>query len=152
MDEQGKLMWWTGIPVFKQKLAKAEQLVSAPFQNWRQFLSYDHNEIIFYGEDDAGSGLIATKARITTLDGLLYVIFDNRFYRLYPSKMVPMHKLKKTDTIPDSVLYAITLKGVNESEDNLLIVTEKSCDSDNESSSDDIPGRDFYWLTRELVD
>ena len=148
MDENSRLIWYTAIPVFRQKLAKAKQLVSVPFQNWREFTAYDHNEIIFYGEDESGSGLIATKARVTTLDGLPYVIFDNQFYRLYASNMVTMHKLKKTETIPPEVLYAIRLKGINESEDNLLIVTEKRSD-DGESYSDEIPDRDFYWLTRE---
>ena len=120
MDENSRLIWYTAIPVFRQKLAKAKQLVSVPFQNWREFTAYDHNEIIFYGEDESGSGLIATKARVTTLDGLPYVIFDNQFYRLYASNMVTMHKLKKTETIPPEVLYAIRLKGINESEDNHL--------------------------------
>lgn len=148
MCEQPNLIWWTAIPAIKQSVLGARRLVSTPFESWQDLLTYNQNEVFFYGEDDADSGLIATKARITTLDGVLYVIFDNQFYRLSASTMIPRRKLKMTDAMPPAILFVITLKGINKSEDNLLIVTENT---DPDSPSGDIPNREFYWLTRELI-
>ena len=163
MYDYPKLVWWIAVPVndrgrLEECHLETSRLTSTPFRRWSDILSYNGDDVLFFAEDDNGSGLIETRARIATLDSRLFVVFDNQFYELEPATMISDRMLELTEGVPTPVLYTIRLSKHETGEDDLIVITGDSYIHDAEVFPEEIGSlsdglkrsivytRDFYRL------
>ena len=163
-EEYSGFAWWTAAPITEDGEGGAKQLTSSLFRNWGKIKEkvpdYRFLDVWFFGEDDADSGLIKTRAEISSLSGQWFVKIGSRFYELDTDKFKPRMVFKRTDKMPKSVLYTFTIGEDECDEDDLLVVTESYYLCDKEITPEQFAtlsgqqkkqverDRDFYCLTR----
>lgn len=138
MYEYPRLIWWLAVPVVEKERLKQQRLTPVPFRRWSDVLSYNGDEVRFFAEDDNGSGLIQTRARIATLDSRPFVVFDNQFYELEAATMISDRMLELTEGVPTPVLYTVKLSKEGNDEDDLIVVTGESFIHDAEVFPEEI--------------
>ena len=138
MYEYPRLIWWLAVPVVEKERLKQQRLTPVPFRRWSDVMSYNGDEVNFFAEDDNGSGLIQTRARIATLDSRPFVVFDNQFYELEAATMISDRMLELTEGVPTPVLYTVKLSKEGNDEDDLIVVTGESFIHDAEVFPEEI--------------
>ena len=127
-----------GQSVVEKERLKQQRLTPVPFRRWSDVMSYNGDEVFFFAEDDNGSGLIQTRARIATLDSRPFVVFDNQFYELEAATMISDRMLELTEGVPTPVLYTVKLSKEGNDEDDLIVVTGESFIHDAEVFPEEI--------------